>query len=128
MVASLKGSLHGGARRLERTRRARPSYPNTVRCGPGLTASGVRQARALVRCGVNPAGDQDAHEADDARMCLRAEALNRRSGTVPMEEIASAQTLESVQVRNRKARIAEGIEDAQADFSRSTEADKSMMN
>ncbi|MEO8418130.1 MAG: class I SAM-dependent DNA methyltransferase [Methylophilaceae bacterium] len=26
---------------------------NTVRCGPGLTASGVRQARALVRCGVN---------------------------------------------------------------------------
>ena len=109
MVASLKGSLHGGARRLGRTRRARPSYPNAVRCGPGLTASGVRQTRALVRCGVNlektvvarmptkstmhEAALVDALGTSDVRLRMYGNPQNRRDG--------SQQTHANTEIRNR---------------------------
>jgi hypothetical protein len=55
-------------------------------------------------------------------MRLYAEAQNRRSGIVALEESANAQSIEFVQAGNRKAGYADGIEGTKADFRKSAEA------
>ncbi len=89
---------------------APPSYPHTVRCGPGLTASGVRQARALVRCGVNRGSGTELHEAENARMRLHADVQNRlagnteslRDGMTDLQKVTKAYSRQSSNPRKNK--------------------------